>query len=396
MPLTDDSKSHSSQAHKSPERKRRDPSKLVVGYCTTMYPHTQLTTLCRRWCGTAPVSVAPLGVQGFSGSQVYVVDLPDSPGRFVLKCFHAAASREHAAFVHQLVRHVRGESSTQLAEVIPTLDGDTVVCDADGRLWELSRFMPGVAVSCPTPSQAAAAATALARLHLAAASLPGHLPRLHVSPGVERRIERSRQLLAQPWTARRDAWSRAARLWMPADVSTALDARVAAAIELFAASDGNAFLARVASLRPNSYLLQPVLRDVWCDHVLFADRADDAVTAIIDLHAAGIDTPATDLARLAGSWDLLPRDDRRPLIERWPEAVAAYDRVRPLSRDEAALIPFLHATGVVFGIDNWFRWTCEEHREFPDTPKMLDRIDRLLASLPGAFATGWPAVGNLD
>lgn len=361
-----------------------------------MYPHTQLTTICRRWCGTAPVSVAPLGVQGFSGSQVYVVDLPDSPSRFVLKCFHAAASREHAAFVHQLVRHVRGEGVTQVPEVIRALDGDTVVTDAEGRLWELSRFMPGVAVPCPTHAQTATAATALARLHLAAASLPGHLPRMHISPGVERRIERSRQLLAQPWTASRDAWSRAARLWMPADVSTALDARVAAAIEIFAASDGIAFLARVATLRPNGCLLQPVLRDVWCDHVLFADRADDAVTAIIDLHAAGIDTPATDLARLAGSWDLLPEDDRRSLMERWPEAVAAYDRVRPLSRDEAALIPFLHATGVVFGIDNWFRWTCEEHREFPDTQKMLDRIDRLLASLPGAFATAWPAVGNLD
>jgi Ser/Thr protein kinase RdoA (MazF antagonist) len=342
------------------------------------------------------VSGAPLGVQGFSGSRVFVVEFADTPGQFVLKCFHAAASREHATFVHKLVRHVRGEGVTQVPEVILAHDGDTVVTDDEGRHWELSRFMPGVAVPCPTPSQAAAAATALARVHLAAASLPGHPPRLHVSPGVEHRIERSRQLLTQPWTARRDAWSRAARLWMPADVSTALDARVAAAIEIFTASDGNAFLARVATTQPHSCVLQPVLRDVWCDNVLFADRADDAVTAIIDLHAAGIDTPATDLARLAGSWDPLPQDDRRPLIERWPEAVAAYDRVRPLPRDEAALIPFLHATGVVFGIDNWFRWTCEEHREFPSTQKMLDRIDRLLAALPGAFATAWPAVGNLD
>ena len=361
-----------------------------------MTPHTQLTSLCRRWCATATVTVEPLGVQGFSGSRVFVVEFADRPGRFVLKSFHAAASREHATFVHDLVRHVRGEGVTQVPEVIPALDGDTVVTDAEGRLWELSFFVPGVAVPCPTPAQAVAAATAMARLHLAAASLPGHLPRLHVSPGVEHRIERSRQLLAQPWTASRDAWSRAARIWMPADVSTALDARVAAAIDIFAASDGNAFLARVATLRPNGCLLQPVLRDVWCDHVFFADRAHDAVTAIIDLHAAGIDTPATDLARLAGSWDTLPKDDSRPLIDRWPEAVAAYDRVRPLSRDEAALIPFLHATGVVFGIDNWFRWTCEKHREFPDTKKLLDRLDRLLAALPGAFATAWPAVGNLD
>ncbi len=361
-----------------------------------MNPHTQLTALCRHWCIDTPVRVSPLVTQGFSGSEVYVVDLPDSPGQSVLKCFHAVASVEHARFVHGLVKHLRAEGVTQVPEVIPTLDGDTIVRDADGRLWELSRFMPGLPIPCPTPAQAATAATALARLHLAAASLPSHLPRLQVSPGVEHRIERSRQLLAQPWTARRDAWSRAARLWTPADVSTALDARVAAAIEIFAASDGNAFLARVVTLRPYGCLLQPVLRDIWCDHVLFADRADDAVTAIIDLHAAGIDTPATDLARLAGSWDPLPKDDRRPLIERWPEAVAAYDRVRPLSRDEAALIPFLHATGVVLGLDNWFRWTCEEHREFPDTQKMLDRIDRLLTELPAAIAAAWSQAGNVD
>ena len=361
-----------------------------------MSPHAQLTPLCRHWCVATPVSVAPLGVQGFSGSQVYVVELPDSPGRFVLKCFHAAASREHAAFVHDLVRHVRGERSTQLAEVIPTLDGDTIATDAEGRLWELSCFVPGVAVPCPTPAQAATAATALARLHVAAASLPGHPPRLRVSPGVEHRIERSCQLLAQPWAACRDAWSRAACLRMPADLSAALDARVAAAVKIFTASDGNAFLARVATLQPNSCVLQPVLRDVWYDHVFFAERTSDSVTAIIDLHAAGIDTPATDLARLVGSWAAPAGGERLSLVDRWPEAFAAYDRVRPLSAVEAMLVPVLHATGMLFGLDNWFRWTLEEHREFPDTQKMLERIDSLLTELPTAIAAAWSQAGNVD
>ena len=361
-----------------------------------MYPHTQLTTLCRRWCDTAPISVSPLGTRGFSGSQVFVVEFPDRPGRFVLKSFHAAASREHATFVHDLVRHVRSERSTQLAEVIPTLDGDAIATDAEGRLWELSRFMPGVAVPCPTPAQAATASTSLARLQLAAASLPDHPPRRDASPGVEHRIERSRQLLAQPWTARRDAWSRAASPRMPAEVSAALAARVAAAIEIFTASDGNAFLARVATLQPNSCVLQPVLRDVWYDHVLFAERTSDSVTAIIELHAAGIDTPATDLARLVGSWAAPAEGERLSLVERWPEAFAAYCLVRPLSAVEAMLVPFLHATGMLFGLDNWFRWTLEEHREFPDTQKMLDRIDSLLRELPVAIAAAWSRAGNVD
>ena len=139
-----------------------------------MHPHTQLTALCRRWSAAAPVSIAPLGTPGFSGSQVFVVELPDRPGPFVLKSFHAGASVEHARFVHGLVRHLRAEGIAEVPEVMPALDGDTVVVEADGRLWELARFMPGVAVPCPNPGQAAAATTTLARLHIAAAGLPDH------------------------------------------------------------------------------------------------------------------------------------------------------------------------------------------------------------------------------
>jgi Ser/Thr protein kinase RdoA (MazF antagonist) len=375
----------------SPERQRRDSSnwsfELVVVHCTTMQNRTQLMSLCRRWCAAGPVSVAPLGTPGFSGSQVFVVDLPESPGRFVLKSFHAAASREHAAFVHELVRHLRAESSTQLAEVMLNIDGDTIVMDAEGRLWELCRFMPGVPVPSPTPSQTAAATTALARLHLAAASLPGHSPRAGISPGVERRIDQARQLLTRPWQARRDAWSRAACDRMPVEVAVALDARVAAAIDIWSDCGGDSFIARARGMRPYGYVLQAVLRDIWSDHVLFADERSDSVTAIIDLHAAGIDTPATDLARLMGSWDSPAEREHLSLMDRWQEAIAAYERVRPLSGEEAELIPFLHGTGVVFGLDNWFRWTLEEQRVFPDALRMLDRIDRLLKQLPGVIAT---------
>jgi Ser/Thr protein kinase RdoA (MazF antagonist) len=361
-----------------------------------MHLPASITTVFRRWSAAAPVSVAPLGAAGFSGSQLFVVDLPDSPGRFLLKSFHAGASVEHARFVHGLVRHLRTEGIVEVPEVIPTVDGDTVVIDADGRLWELARFMPGVAVPCPAPAQAAAATTALARLHLAAASLPGSPPRSHVSPGVDRRIEHARRLLAQPWQARRAAWSQAAREAMPSGSCMAVDARAGSAIEILSECGGEPFLARVATLCPDSCMLQPVLRDVWCDHVLFADAAHDDVTAIVDLHAAGVDTPATDLARLMGSWDDSSGSERQSLPDRWQVAMAAYDRVRPLSRQEAVLIPFLHATGIVLGLDNWFRWILEEHRDFPDARRMLARIDRLLAQLPGAIATAWSAAGNVD
>ena len=287
-------------------------------------------------------------------------------------------------------------TSHNVPEVKPALDGDTIVRDADGRLWELSRFMPGVAVPCPTPAQAAAATTTLARLHLAAAGLPDHPPREGISPGVERRIDQAGQLLSQPWQARIAAWSHGGRSPLTDDTVAALDDRVAKAIAIFNQCGGEIMLARVAAMRSRSCMLQAVLRDIWCDHVLFADERSDSVTAIVDLHAAGIDTPATDLARLMGSWDAPAGGDGLSILDRWPAAVGAYDRVRPLSREETALIPFLHATGVVLGLDNWFRWTLGERRTFPDARRMLDRIDRLLIEMPGAITTAWSAAGNVD
>jgi len=111
------------------------------------------------------------------------------------------------------------------------------------------------------------------------------------------------------------------------------------------------------------------------------------VVAIIDLHAAGTDTPTTDLARLLGSWYVPSGSQSCSLSDRWPEAIAAYQVVRPLSVLEADLISFLHATGVVFGLDNWFRWILEEQRTFADPERVLARIDGLLQELPAALAT---------
>jgi len=262
-----------------------------------MQSTTPLAELCRRWCAAPPVSITPVGTPGFSGSQVFAVELPDISGRFVLKSFHAAASVEHARFVHRLVKHLRAEGLTQVPELVPAVDGDTIVTDPAGVLWELVRFMPGEAILCPTPTQAAAAATALARLHLAAARLPGKPVRTGLSPGVGRRIEQARQLRAISWQSRRAALPLAATRPPLADIVARFDA----AITVFAECDGAAFIERLAAIRPVECMQQVVLRDVWCDHILFADRRSSEVTGIIDLHAAGIDTPATDLARLLGS-----------------------------------------------------------------------------------------------
>jgi len=358
-----------------------------------MQSTTPLAELCRRWCAAPPVSITPVGTPGFSGSQVFAVELPDISGRFVLKSFHAAASVEHARFVHRLVKHLRAEGLTQVPELVPAVDGDTIVTDPAGVLWELVRFMPGEAILCPTPTQAAAAATALARLHLAAARLPGKPVRTGLSPGVGRRIEQARQLRAISWQSRRAILPQAATGPRLADVAARFDA----AITIFANCGGDAFIERLADVRPGGCLQQVVLRDVWCDHVLFADRSSDQVTGIIDVHAAGIDTPVTDLARLLGSWHAPARNQQRSLCARWPEAMTAYDVERPLSSVDVGLISFFHTTAVVFGLDNWFRWILDEQRTFANPQQVLARIDSLVQELPDALVTPWrSADGKFD
>ncbi|MEI6255163.1 MAG: aminoglycoside phosphotransferase family protein [Planctomycetota bacterium] len=346
-----------------------------------------LVMLCRRWCAEAPVEIQPLGIPGFSGSQVFRIERCDTGEQFVLKSFPASASVEHALWVHHLVRHLRAEGMREVPEVMDPLVGDTVVADASGGLWELTRLMPGVAVPRPTPLQAAAAAARLARFHLAASRLPADPSCEGFSPGLKRRIAQARDLRDLPWRVRRGRLSRTSDSRFHEQFTAALTARFDAAIEIFAAAGGPALIANFATMNPVCSVLQAVLRDVWCDHVLFADYDAADVTAIIDLHAAGVDTPATDLARLLGSWAAPAGREQLTLFDRWPEAIVAYTQIRPLSAEERGLIPLLHTTGVILGLDNWFRWTLEERREFSDASRVLARIDSLLQELQPAVAS---------
>jgi len=125
-----------------------------------------------------------------------------------------------------------------------------------------------------------------------------------------------------------------------------------------------------------------VVRDVWCDHVLFDRHVQDRVVGIVDVHAMGMDTPAMDVARLLGSW--LPAGT--PADEAWwNAAIDAYETVRPLGDHERRLVPMLAATGVIFGLDNWFHWTLDEGRTFPSREGVLSRIAWLVARLPTAL-----------
>lgn len=326
--------------------------------------------VCAAWLGTDPIRHAPLAGGGFSGLAVHMVEHLATGRKYVLKRFPESASDERCSWVHALMRHLRAAGIEVVPEVM------NIVGDGEGGRWELVAFMPGHATERPTAGQAASALETLARLHIAAAGMAGEQTR-GPSPGVIRRREQARQLLASPWRQRRAA--------IGMDADAVVVAQFDAAIEVFDRAGGWRAIERVAAAEAEPLALQPVLRDVWSDHVLFADGGE-RVSGIVDYHAAGIDSPATDLARLLGSWSLAGDRRELSLLDAWRDSLDAYERVRPLAPAERRLVPWLHATGVIFGLDNWFRWTLEERRTFPDAGRVHERIGRLVAALGAALA----------
>ena len=337
---------------------------------------------CTPWFGHESMTISRLGGSGFSGSRVFTVRR-GSGALFVLKNFPPATLATHAAWVHGLMRHLRAAGVGAVPEVSAVRperrsgagECSTVAVDPEGVLWELVEFIPGSPRPAPTEAEATTALVGLARLHVAAATLPEAPPRPAQSPGVARRIAQARRLAAAPWHLL--ATSAGA---LPND---AVKERLLRACEIFQTGGGGAALDSLATHEPLPVLCQPVLRDLWSDHVLFAE--DGRLAGFVDFHAAGCDTPATDLARLLGSWDASAGCGRETLADRWRGSLEAYETVRPLSPRERGLIPWLHATGVICGLDNWFRWLITDRRQFDDMKRVLARLDRLLDALPDAL-----------
>lgn len=338
----------------------------------------------RAFFGERRRTVARLRTSGFSGSEILLVEEAAAPARWVVKSFGRGTPTDRAAWVHAFMTHLRRRGIEEIPRLLRPLPGragaevgivaETLAEDVDGVLWEAVEFLPGRAVAVPSAVARETALRRLAAIHVAAASLPDGGPRLTRSRGLVERIERAAVLRERPWISR---WRESADRLRCGDAIAGLFER---AIESFAA-EGPAAVERIMRTPHVATPCQAVLRDVWSDHVLF-ERG--RVSGIIDFHAAGIDTVATDLARLVGSWRLAAEAaDSKP---GWEECLAAYERFRQLHDGERRLVGFLHHAGVIVAIDNWFRWLVEERRSFPDLHAVANRLEPLVASLPESIA----------
>jgi homoserine kinase type II len=221
--------------------------------------------------------------------------------------------------------------------------------------------MPGAANydHSPNVERLRAATTALARFHTAVADFP-------VVSGPQSAVTRHFARLNDLMRGGMNELFRA--------ITDATWPELAPLARQFLSELPNAIPRAMANLEPivsAALPLQPCIRDVWHDHILFTG---DDVTGLIDFGAVEIDTPATDVARLLGS---LAGDDATG----WQTGVAAYSAVRPLSQQEGLAVRALDASGNILGGCNWIRWIYIDRRQFDDRAKILERFRRILARL---------------
>lgn len=367
-----------------------------------------LADLCQRWLPGRRVRGFPLAGEGFSGSPVWRVDVLDAAGAVersnVLKAFAAGWTFPRAEAIHRYASLLVDAGIGEIPRVVPLASPaiGSLADDADGRIWELSEFRPGRPVLRPTPEQARGALESLARIHLAAGGRRGE--GLFPAPRPEERgpdgvpaWERRRQKLVR---VAEQGWRRSPRSFL-SPWETRIDRRRAAAAAILERTSGRATLGRLATLpaatrrRFGDVPLQPVLRDVWQAHLLFEGPR---IAAVIDLHAAAIDSPATDLARLLGSWrpatgqngggavpSGLGGAPPNRLSAIWSDALDAYRAIRPLGPSETLLIDLLHVGGVVGGLDSWFQWVLGDGKAFEAPLQVEARVDFLLENLDSAL-----------
>ncbi len=121
----------------------------------------------------------------------------------------------------------------------------------------------------------------------------------------------------------------------------------------------------------NRLPLQPCIRDVWHDHVLFTN---ERVTGLIDFGALRDDHIATDIARLLGS---LVRDDQAG----WVAGLSAYEQLRPLTPLDRQLVTVYDQSGVLLSAMNWLQWLFIDGRRFDDLSRVHGRCAEIATRL---------------
>lgn len=324
-------------------------------------PDSLLRVLSHYFVDTTRVCVIPLPeAGGFSGASLWRIE--SNGGPLCLRQWpRGFPTKPRLLEIHRVLRSVHHRGLVEVAAPLSTRSGETFVTDHD-RFWELTPWMPGEATYHRSPSaeKLAAALQILARFHLAACDA-GPV-RVGSPPGLVARLEQLQTLLAggcqrlQAAVVRGD-WPALYPLARVAAEQLERCGRLAEPL--------------LAAAHRHRVSLQPCIRDVWHDHVLFTG---ERVTGLIDFGALREDHVGADLSRLLGS---LVGDDAAS----WEAGLAAYQTIRPLAPAEHELVRAYDRSAVVLSAANWLQWIYIDQRSFPERQRVEGRLASIVRRL---------------
>lgn len=306
------------------------------------------------------------GAGGFSGARFWRLDTPR--GRLCLRCWPPEhPTPERLEYIQAVLWHVHQEGFKLVPVPLETGRHAGYVCHA-GHLWELAPWMPGAADFRNSPStvRLRAAMTALAEFHRAAESFPPADGNPQPSPGIEERRRKLQALLAGGFAELQAAVSRGPEQ----DFHAALRGRAIRICQSFL-RHAEGVLTQLAAATKVHVPLQPCIRDIWHDHVLFTG---DRVSGIVDFGGLRPENVSADAARLLGS---LVGDD--PAARQ--AGLSAYEAVRPLAPAERALLAAFDRSSVLLSGLNWLSWLYLEGRRFDNVEGILARLDENIGRL---------------
>lgn len=304
--------------------------------------------------------VALRAAGGFSGAQFWRIECSGDQ-QFCLRRWPSEHPNfERLRWIHSVLCEVADRGLPMIPRPLPSVAGDTIVRHA-GFFWELTPWMPGRADfrNEPTIEKLTDAMQTLANFHLAAADCSVGGMRRDVSPGICRRLGMLMDLqqggLREITVAIEGSRNREFVDHAHSVVQFANDFWIPVAAKL---SQGNRLAVN----------LQPCIRDVWHDHLLFSGNR---VTGLIDFGALDVDCVATDIARLLGS---LALSDELA----WQAGLEAYQEIRPLDLMEMQLVDAFDASSVLLSGFNWLRWIFVEERRFEDPVLVEARLKEII------------------
>ena len=296
------------------------------------------------------------GAGGLSGSELWRVESASGP--LMVRAW--PTSGPEPSTLSRIHRWLSQASRLNILPIpLPNRIRTTWV-EVQGRLWELTPFLPGEADlgRPPTDAHLASMFRTLAAFHneLGSETIQGP------SPGLVARRDEVRRLIGGEF----DRFQTALERWLDDPLAKLASSWLGQARRI-----GPRLVAPLAQAAVRSLTLQPCIRDVRPDHFLFEG---DILTGLVDFGAMGIDTVATDLARLLGETVGRAEGLRRIAFE-------AYETSRPITEVESALLDNFEAANALLGGARWVRRHFIDHRRSLDPDAVARGLSRALARL---------------